>query len=73
MLNANELDGNGQVLTELSIQGWDVESLSQIMRPMSFSNKEIYYILESIDPKWEDVDYLYNVYLAWGEAENEQL
>lgn len=69
VINANELDGNGQVLTELSIQGYDVESLASILKPMSFSKQEIYYILESVDPKWEDVGYLYNLYLAWAESE----
>lgn len=69
VINANELDGNGQVLTELSIQGYDIESLASILKPMSFSKEEIYYILESVDPKWEDVDYLYNLYLAWAESE----
>lgn len=69
VLNTNELDGNGQVLTELSIQGYDSESLSQILRPMGFSKEEMYYILESVDPNWENVDYLYNLYLAWAESE----
>ena len=69
VINANELDGNGQVLTELSIQGYDVEALADIMRPMGFHKEEIYYILESVDPNWENVDYLYNLYLGWAESE----
>ena len=67
VFNQNELDGNGQVLTELSIQGFD--RLEDILRPMGFDTREMYYILESVSPNWEDIDYLYNLYLAWSESE----
>lgn len=72
IIDARHLDGVGVVLTELALQGYEQSDIADIIRPMNLDKEEVYYILESVDPSWENVGYLMQVYLAWVESEEQQ-
>lgn len=72
VVNAAEMDGLMIVFTELILQGFTVEDVASVMKPMNISKEEIYYGLTTCDPNWENVDYLYNTYMAWAESTREE-
>lgn len=72
VVHSNELEGSFIVFTEMILQGFSPNDVTDLMRPMNFSAQEVYHALETVDPDWENVDYLRNTYLAWAETENEE-
>lgn len=72
VINSNELEGSFLVFTEMILQGFETVDVAGLMRPMNFTKEEVYHALETVDPDWENVDYLRNTYLAWSESQEEE-